>query len=164
MHEALKSFACLLSTPSPASKIQVADLLRCPLAHGRCLQVYSQTKGPQPLCQKAATHQEVDDREDLQQKSSRHIGKEARDARSERGLIMNESSWGRNGCSGRGRCFCPKVRWQNHFFVCRASFYWRTRGNSKTVRSPKRMIRDPIRLQSFGCVGSRPSESDLIRR
>ena len=25
---------------------------------------------------------------------------------------MNGSSWSRNGCSGRGRFFCPKVRWQ----------------------------------------------------
>ena len=29
---------------------------------------------------------------------------------------MNGSSCSRNGCSGRGRFFYPKVRWQEHLF------------------------------------------------
>src|SRR5580765_5878149 len=34
------------------------------------------------------------------------------DARSARGLTMNENSWDWNGCSGRGKFSYPKPRWQ----------------------------------------------------
>src|SRR5262245_31743854 len=61
------------------------------------------------LCARtAATNQYIDHREHLQQISSGHLRKEARGARNARGLIMNGSSFSRNGCSGGRVFFCPK--------------------------------------------------------